>query len=73
MRFWYDLVQSEATRQRLGRLGQRQPLWGAVDQALKDHPLPPFDVLAQYLAPGGGMLVSDETGLHYMSFTLKRQ
>lgn len=73
MRFWYDLVQSEATRQRLGRMGQRQPLWGAVDQALKDHPLPPFDVLAQYLAPGGGMLVSDETGLHYMSFTLKRK
>jgi hypothetical protein len=30
-------------------------------------------VLAQYLAPGGAMLVSDEMGLHYMSFTLKRQ
>lgn len=73
MRFWYDLIQSESTRQRLGRLAQRQPLWGAVDQALKDHPLPPFAVLAQYLAPGGGMLVSDETGLHYMSFSLKRQ
>lgn len=73
MRFWYDLVQAESTRQRLNRLGQRQPLWGALDQALKDHPLPPFSVLAQYLAPGGGMLVSDETGLHYLSFTLKRQ
>jgi hypothetical protein len=73
MRFWYDLAQADSTRQRLGRMGQRQPLWGAVDQALKDHPLPPFTVLAQYLAPGGGMLVSDEMGLHYMSFTLKRQ
>lgn len=73
LRFWYDLAQSESTRQRLGRLGQRQPVWGVVDQALKDHPLPPFEVLARYLAPGGGMLLSDQTGLHYLSFTLKRE
>ena len=36
-------------------------------------PLPPFPVLAQYLAPGGGMLTSDETGIHYTGFVLKRK
>jgi hypothetical protein len=30
-------------------------------------------VLAKYLAPSGSMIVNDETGYHYMAFTLKRQ
>ena len=46
---------------------------GALDQALRDNPLPPFEVIAEYMAPGGGMLVSDPTGIHYMTFGLKRQ
>src|SRR5690606_35126230 len=34
--------------------------------------LPPFAVVAKYLAPSGGFLVDEETGLHYMTFTLSR-
>jgi hypothetical protein len=73
LRFWYDLLNSDNTRKRLSEQGSKNRFFGSVNQALKDNPLPPFSVLAEYLAPGGGMLVNDETGIHYMTFTLKRQ
>jgi hypothetical protein len=72
MRFWYDLAMSENTRKRLAEGADRNRFFGSLNQALKDNPLPPFSVLAEYLAPGGGMITSDETGIHYMTFTLKR-
>jgi hypothetical protein len=72
MRFWYDLASAEDTKRQLARGAENNPFFRDVDQALKDNPLPPFSVLAKYLAPGGGMMVNDETGFHYMSFTLRR-
>ncbi len=73
LRFWYDMVMSDDTRGMLARGAENNPLLKDVDQALKDNPLPPFSVLAKYLAPSGSMMVNDETGYHMMSFTLKRQ
>ena len=73
MRFWYDMALSENTQKRLSEQAARGGFFRSVDEALKNNPLPPFEVLAQYLAPGGGMLVSDESGIHYSSFTLKRK
>jgi hypothetical protein len=35
--------------------------------------LPPFEVLQRYLAPGGTVVVDDETGLHYTDFSLRRK
>ena len=43
-----------------------------VHSAMEANPLPPFSVLEQYFAPAGALMVDDETGLHYMSFTLRR-
>jgi hypothetical protein len=73
LRFWYDMAMSEQTQRGLGRAAENNDFFRSVDQALKDNPLPPFSVLAQYMAPGGGMMVNDETGLHYTTFTLKRK
>lgn len=73
LRFWYDLALSENTRQRLSEGADKNRFFGSLNQALKDNPLPPFSVLAEYCAPGGGMITSDETGIHYMTFTLKRK
>jgi hypothetical protein len=73
MRFWYELATAEDTKRQLTRGAEGNPFLRDVDQALKDNPLPPFSVLAKYLAPGGGMMVNDETGFHYMSFTLQRK
>jgi hypothetical protein len=73
MRFLYDLAMGEDARRFLDQRREENPFFRDVDQALKDNPLPPFSVLAKYLAPSGGMMVSDETGIHYMTFTLKRK
>jgi hypothetical protein len=73
MRFWYDMANAENTRKRLADQAGKNRAFGALDQALRDNPLPPFEVIAEYMAPAGGMLVSDPTGIHYMTFGLKRQ
>jgi hypothetical protein len=73
LRFWYELATSDNARNRLARGAENNRYLQSVEQALKDHPLPPFAVLAKYLAPSGGMMVSDETGLHYSTFTLRRK
>jgi hypothetical protein len=72
LRMVYDLVASDETRTQLTERAADNEFFGAVDKALRDNPLPPFAVLQQYLAPGGGMITDDETGLHYMGFTLRR-
>lgn len=73
MRALYDLATSETTRDRLSSQAESNEFFRALNNALRDNPLPPFAVLAQYLAPGGGMLTNDETGFHYTSFTLRRK
>jgi hypothetical protein len=73
LRFWYELANAEHTRKRLSDQAGRNPFFGSLNQALRDNPLPPFEVISEYMAPGGGMLVSDPTGIHYMTFGLKRK
>jgi len=73
MRFLYDLAVGEQTRERLQRGAERNPFFRTLHSALEAHPLPPFEVLQRYFAPGGVLLVDDETGLHYAGFSLRRQ
>ncbi len=73
LRFGYELIRAENTQKGLESAAENNGFLKNVNQALKDNPLPAFSVLAKYFAPGGGMMVNDETGYHYMSFTLKRK
>lgn len=73
MRSFYDLATSPTTRRRLDELAPTNRAFKAINDALRDNPLPPFSVIAKYLAPAGGMLVSDESGIHYTAFGLKRE
>jgi hypothetical protein len=73
MRMVYDLVESEDTRQQLADRAAENDFFSAVDKALRDNPLPPFGVLQKYMAPAGGMITDDETGIHYMGFSLRRE
>jgi len=73
VRTLYDWISSESFRQRAARLAETSRFWKAVDAALTDYPLPPFESLSHYFAPGGAVLVDDEAGLHYTSFTLRRK
>ncbi len=71
-RVLYELATGDDTRKQLADAAENNEFFGALNGALQRNELPPFAVLSQYLAPGGGMLVSDETGFHYTGFTLKR-
>lgn len=73
MRLMYDLAVSDDTKRLLTRQAENNRFFKTIDTALADNPLPPFAVIAKYLAPGGGMIVSDETGIHYTGFSLKRK
>jgi hypothetical protein len=73
LRLWYDIATADTTRQRLSQRAENNPLLRNVNSALQDHPLPPFSVLARYLAPSGSLLTDDESGLHYVGFTLRRK
>jgi hypothetical protein len=73
MRLWYELATAEITRERLAKRAEDNGFFRSLNTALRDHPLPPFSTVAQYLAPSGSLLTSDEGGLHYVSFTLKRK
>ena len=73
MRYFYDLATSENTKTLLQRQSKRNPFLKSVNSALEKQPLPPFSVIQKYLAPGGSMVVDDETGIHFLNFTLKRK
>jgi len=73
MRFLYDLATAEQTRAQLRRRAERDQFFGSVQAALEKNPLPPFAVLQQYLAPGGAMVLDDDSGIHYTGFTLRRK
>ncbi|NQU22859.1 MAG: hypothetical protein HQ567_16400 [Candidatus Nealsonbacteria bacterium] len=73
MRMLYDMATAEGTRDQLRNGAENNPFFKSLNTALDKNPLPPFAVLRQYLAPGGAMVVDDETGIHYMAFSLKRK
>jgi hypothetical protein len=73
MKMLYELASGEQAKTFLANRAERNDFFKNVDQAMKDNPLPPFAVLAKYLAPGGGLLTSDETGIHYAAFQLRRK
>ena len=73
LRFFYELAAAEQTREQLKKRSESTPFFKPLNAALEAHPLPPFEVLQRYLAPGGTVIVDDETGLHYTSFALRRK
>jgi hypothetical protein len=73
LRLLYELATADTTRQRLQSQAEGNRFFGALEGALKDNPLPPFAVIARYLAPGGSLITNDATGFHYTSFTLRRR
>ena len=73
LRFFYELAAAEQTREQIKKRAESTPFFKPLNAALEAHPLPPFEVLQRYLAPGGTVIVDDETGLHYTAFALRRK
>jgi hypothetical protein len=76
LRLVYEMAHSEELRNQMRSAAESNPslrVFKVLDDALNDNPLPPFAVLAKYLAPVGAMMTNDETGIHYMEFSLRRE
>ena len=73
MRAMYELVANAENQRQWSAEDQSNRFLRTVGSALGENPLPPFAVLAKYLAPSGGMVTNDETGFHYMGFSLRRK
>ncbi|MFH1924229.1 MAG: hypothetical protein ABIP48_30615 [Planctomycetota bacterium] len=73
MRSFYELVGADQTRGLLSRQAERNTFSRALHSAVGGDSLPPFSVLENYLAPGGGLLTVDEEGIHYTGITLRRK
>lgn len=73
LQLFYELARDPKNRDRLRQVADRNGFFKALLAGLDKRELPPFSVIAKYLAPSGGFLVDDDTGLHYMSFSLRRE
>lgn len=73
LQLFYELARDPKNRDRLRQFAGERGFFRALLETLEKHELPPFSVISKYLAPGGSFLVDEETGLHVMSFSLRRQ
>jgi hypothetical protein len=73
LRYFYDLALSEGARKGMKKEAEHNPFFKWLNTGMESNPLPPFEALRKYLAPGGSIIIDDETGIHYMYFTLKRK
>ncbi len=69
--YLYNLATGDAAREGLRTVAEQEEQFSGLSRLLEENTLPPFEDLAGYLAPTGGILTSDETGLHYTSLGLK--
>jgi len=73
LKYLYDLAASDDARQTLQKRAGNSLFFSVLNQGLDQNPLPPWDVISRYLAPEGAMVTDDESGIHYMSFALRRK
>jgi hypothetical protein len=73
LRHWYELLASEETRSQLEEHAKDNAFLAALAATLAENELPPFDQLAHYVAPSGGIVYDTDTGLHMISFTLRNE
>jgi hypothetical protein len=73
LRYLFDLANAEQTRRRLANAAENNRFFRSLEGVLDRNPLPPFSTLEKYVSPAGAALINSETGIHYMSFSLRRK
>ena len=73
MRQWYGVLTSEKTREYLEENKGESEYVQAMLDVMAEHELPPFETLAPYLAPGGGVFYDTDSGYHAIAFTLRNE
>lgn len=72
IKHWYEVSQSDTARDGLAALGENSGAAAGFLDVLERNELPPFEVMQRYLVPTGGYLIDTDTGLHFMSFNVRR-
>ena len=72
MKYGYDLLHSKDVREQINRMSEDNPFFTALDKSLSENRFPPFEVIAQYMAPTGSVVTNEESGFHYVGFGLRR-
>lgn len=72
LRYLHGLAMNDRVREQLAARGEKNNFLKDINQALADRPPPPLEVLQQYFAPGGTIIVDEPTGVRYLSFVLRR-
>jgi len=67
---WFEPLRQQGAEELARRPRRRGPL-RALGAAIQGHPLPPFATLEKYFPPSAAVMLDDQGGLHYTSFTLK--
>lgn len=70
-RHLYDLLTSEKSREFIEENAADNAFLTALLDALENNELPPFEVLQQYMGPGGGIVYDTDSGYHGISFSLR--
>jgi hypothetical protein len=73
IRQWYELLTAEQTRELIDEHKADNPALAALADALDQHQLPPFEVLAPYFAPAGAIFYDTDNGYHMTGFTLRNK
>jgi hypothetical protein len=72
LRALYDLAIDPENQGRLRQAAEANPQLQVLVEAVAADKLPSFEVISKYLAPSGGFVIDDETGIHYTVFSLRR-
>jgi hypothetical protein len=70
-RMIFELVNSEETRTFISGQVENNEYLAGIKQRFDDNPLPDFDDVRKYFRPSGGYAVADDTGYHFLAFSLR--
>ncbi len=72
VRHWCEVSRTDRARDGLASLGENSTAAAGFLGVLETNELPPFDVIESYMTPTGGYLIDTNTGLHFMSFGIRK-
>ena len=73
IKMWMEIAQSENTRDMMDEAALDNPFVAGMKRAMDDNPLPDFEEIKGYFPPQGAFITDDETGYHFLAFSLKSE
>ena len=71
IRTFFEAAKSDNTKALMERGSEGNKYVKKLRDAFEDSPLPDFEHVKKYFPPAGGFVVSDDSGFHFMAFSLK--